>query len=578
MTVVSERATSATRAIRHRIVPRRDTPLVFHLFLLALVLLALVPVVGTGASFSADEGAVIAQARSLSKGDGWIVEHPVPEADPSGTHYPLELSARGPKGVAPFAKHPLYPVLLAGADRLGGVSAMVALSLLGTLAAAGLAALLARRIDPVLARPTLWVTGLATPLLFDGFVVIAHTLGAAAGAAAVLSALAAIERRSRWAVVGVAAAIGFAVLLRSEAVLFAFALATVCAVAALVSARRWRYLVVGSASVLAAGAGLAASKVWARSIVGGAVTSTGGGAQPDIGFLAARAHSFALTWLRPSYGDAPTSADIALVVMLAALALGVFAARRHPTDGTSIAMLAGMAAASSLAALVAAPTNLVPGLLVAFPLGAAGLFLLSREALSAPATRMVAGVFAVFAAAVAATQYATGGSGEWGGRYFSMGLPLLVPVALHALSRQRARVGARTFERAALALSVCSLAMATMALGSIRSTHQFTGRLVAAIGSAGKIADPAGKPVIVTADPAMPRLAWPTFDRQRWLLARSGEIGDLAGRLRAGGVRQMVLVSGPGSAELGAGLEVVATDKWAARKGWRVEVVTLPGP
>lgn len=578
MTVVSERATSATRAIRNRIVPRRDTPLVFHLFLLALVLLVLVPLIGTGASFSADEGAVIAQARSLSKGDGWIVEHPVPEADPSGAHYPLELSARGPKGVAPFAKHPLYPLLLAGADRLGGVSMMLALSLLGTVAAAGLAALLARLIDPVLARPTLWVTGLASPLMFDGFVVIAHTLGAAAGAAAVLAALVAVERRSRSAVVGVAIAIGFAVLLRSEAVLFAFALAAVCAVAALVSARRWRYLAVGSASVLAAGAGLAADKLWARSIVGGVATNTGGGAQPDVGFLAARAHSFALTWLRPSYGDVPAYADIALVVMLTALALAVYGARRYPTDGTSIAMLAGIAAASSVAALVAAPTNLVPGLLMAFPVAAAGLFLLSREALSSPATRMVAGTFAVFAAAVAATQYATGGSGEWGGRYFSMGLPLLVPLALHAMNRQRARLDARTAGRTAVALGVCSLAIATMAVGSIRSTHQFTGRLVAGIASAGEIADPAGKPVVVTTDPAMPRLAWPTFDRQRWLLARSGNIGDLAVRLRVTGVRRVVLVSGPGSAELGAGLEVVATDRWAAHNGWRVEVVTLPEP
>ena len=93
-------------------------------FALLVVLLALVPVVGPNASYSADEGAAIIQASSLAGGDGWIIEHPIPEVDPSGAHYPLELSPEGPKGAAAYAKHPAYPWALAGADRLGGTSAM----------------------------------------------------------------------------------------------------------------------------------------------------------------------------------------------------------------------------------------------------------------------------------------------------------------------------------------------------------------------------------------------------------------------------------------------------------------------
>src|SRR5215207_3010069 len=61
-----------------------ELPIRAHVAALAVVLLALVPVVGTGASFSADEGAVIIQARSLARGHGWIVEHPVPAVDPEG--------------------------------------------------------------------------------------------------------------------------------------------------------------------------------------------------------------------------------------------------------------------------------------------------------------------------------------------------------------------------------------------------------------------------------------------------------------------------------------------------------------
>jgi len=51
-----------------------------------MVLLALVPLIGTGSSFSADEGAAIVQAKSLDRGDGWIVEHPFPAVDPANVN------------------------------------------------------------------------------------------------------------------------------------------------------------------------------------------------------------------------------------------------------------------------------------------------------------------------------------------------------------------------------------------------------------------------------------------------------------------------------------------------------------
>ncbi|HET7721301.1 MAG TPA: hypothetical protein VFK43_15150, partial [Acidimicrobiales bacterium] len=70
-------------------------PVWAHLAALALVLIGILGVVGTSASFSADEGAAIVQARSLSDGGGWLVEHPVPEADPTGENYPLEFSEHG---------------------------------------------------------------------------------------------------------------------------------------------------------------------------------------------------------------------------------------------------------------------------------------------------------------------------------------------------------------------------------------------------------------------------------------------------------------------------------------------------
>jgi hypothetical protein len=175
---------------------RVGVPLRAHVAALAVVLLALVPVIGTSASFSTDEGAAIVQAKSLARGDGWIVEHPLAEVDHAdGRHYPLELAEWGERGFVPYGKHPLYPLLLAGADRVGGVTAMVLLSVAGTVVAAALAGALARRMDASLAPLAVWVVGIGSPLLFDGFLVMGHTLAAALAAGAVLAAVGAGDQR-----------------------------------------------------------------------------------------------------------------------------------------------------------------------------------------------------------------------------------------------------------------------------------------------------------------------------------------------------------------------------------------------
>ena len=542
---------------------------------LAVVLLALLPVLGTEASFSADEGAAIAQARSLERGEGWIVEHPVPEVDPGDRHYPLELSARGPRGVAPFAKHPLYALLLAGAGSLGGVTAMVLLSVVGTVAAAGVASALARRIEPVLSRPAVWATGLASPLFFDGYLVIAHTLGAAAAGAAVLAAVFALDRRSRSALPLLVASLVLAVLLRTEATLLGVALAAAAGLAGL--ARRERRVTGLVVSVVAVGSVLAAralEKAWAASLVGGSPRTTGGGSDAEVGWLAGRLDALVLTWLRPGYGG-DVLAEAALVVMLVSLVLAARVARRHPQDGTAIGLLGLVAAAAGTAALVVSPSNVVPGLLVAFPLAATGMAVMGRDAVTTPTARLVGGSFALFAAAVVATQYATGGSGEWGGRYFALGLPLLVPVVLAALHRTGLSLDRATAGRAAGALVVCSVAMATMAVGSLRSSHRFTARLMASVASVGQAATPDARPGVVATSAALPRLAWPVSDGQRWLLAEAGEVADLAARLRAAGEERMVLTGHGRPPETGAGTRAVAADRWAADAGWFVVVVDL---
>lgn len=558
-------------------------PVRAHVAALALVLVALVPVLGTGASFSADEGAAIIQAHQLSTGRGWVVEHPLPEADPSETNYPLELSARGARGTAPFVKHPLYALLLAGADRLGGITAMVLLSVAGTLAAAALAAALAARMGPGLARPTLWLVGLASPLLFDGYVVIAHTLGAAGAAGAALFALRAVEgrplrsghagRRPLASVTGVGVCVAFAGLMRNEAVFFALGLA-MAAGAVTLARRHLPAAGVAVVSVLAAAGAHFGEEEWIRRILGAPVVGLPGGPGVTTGFAAGRVQSFTLTWLRPGYGGPPL-VEAALLLMVCALVVGVVAVRRHPGERRPVVALAGIAGGAALLGLAAGPTNVVPGLLVAFPVAAAGLVAIRRRALAPLAARVALGTFAAFALAVIATQYVTGGSGEWGGRYFALGLPVLAPVLVLAL----AAVGEpldRSARRAALgALVACSVVMSVMGLSSLRDTHRFTARLQATATEAGRETGSA-RPVMVATHPAIPRHAWATFDDQRWLLARPGGLGSLVSRLRAAGVERFVLVTEEverDAAELGSTVDVVSRSSPAGGPNWQVLVL-----
>ena len=612
MTLV-ERAERAERPAHRR--RRGPGPFWAHVAALALVLLALLPVVGTTSSFSADEGAAIIQAQSLADGKGWIVEHPLPQVDPANRYFPLELSAEGSKGVAPFAKHPLYALLLAGADRVGGVTAMVLLSVLGTLAAAVLAAALARRLDPSLRRPTLWVVGLASPLLFDGYLVIAHSLGAAAVAGAALLALVALERRRALVAAATGPLVALAVLLRTEATLLALALAAglgAVALFELVTGRRaptrpsvtgspatpaepvtltrapTRPSVTGSPGVAAraaaAAAGVAAvaavlgaagawllEKAWATAIVGTPVAPSNPSptGSDSYSFLGGRLHAFAVTWLRPSYRG-PRALDAALILMLAGVVVGAVIVRRRPQDGHALRLSAALAVTGALAGAVLSPHHLVPGLLAAFPLALAGIVLITRRTLATQPARLLAATFALFALAVLATQYAKGGTAEWGGRYFAIGLPLLVPVVLLAI-----RGHAQTLDRVALraaggALLACSVLMSAVGVAALRHTHQFTADAMAAIART-------QAPVYIATNGAIPRLAWATFDRQRWLLVPPDELAGVVASLRQADIHRAAFVTHDADHEvpqLGPGVHIAATAP-SPGNGWAILTLDL---
>jgi len=204
----------------------------------------------------------------------------------------------------------------------------------------------------------------------------------------------------------------------------------------------------------------------------------------------------------------------------------------------------------------------------------AGILLVGAQTVSARPARILLGTFTLFAAAVIATQYAKGGTAEWGGRYFAIGLPLLVPVALLAI-RDRARALAPTTARvAAGALVACTVLTAAVGVAALRYAHGFTADAMTTIDRAAGAGAGAGpdQPVVIATSGAVPRLAWATFDRQRWLLVPPDELAAVIARLRQADIHRATFVTHDAEHEtpnLGPGVTVGATAP-SPGNGWAV--------
>lgn len=501
-------------------------PIAAHLAALCLVLIAGAAFVGTYASLSADEGAAIVQARQLAEHHSWIREHPYPTLDPQGRDYPYHLSARGEDGFAPFAKHPLYALVLSGLWRVGGINGLVGLSIGGTLVAALIAGRFARRLDPRYERFALWALGLGSPLIFDSYLVIAHTVGAALAGGLLLLVTRRSSRHFAATLAGAAALSATLVLMRTEGVLFA----GVTAVVVFVGSRgrqRWLGVVTGVAGVAAR----FIERAWALRIVGPPVTlrltaeeaarerasALGGGG------IRGRIDGALLTLFHADYGGVPANAllGVALVGFVAAVVVG----RSNRRLGVGLALVA---AACTLTRVAVAPPNLVPGLFVAAPIVWTGIWaglVAFEQRTFRPDPRLVF-VLGGFVLAVVATQYAYGGGVEWGGRFFALALPLAIPLAVAALGTQPVLLRS--------CVVVAAIAVSSMGIVEIRRSHVRTESLFANL----RVPDGA---VPVAVSGALPRLDWRRYDERKWLLELN-DVAALIDRLQRRGARRVYLV------------------------------------
>lgn len=577
----------------------RRLPLWGHAALLALVLCAGLVLSRPGPPFTSDEASALLQARLLVDEGTWRYEYPLADLDPEGVAEPFARRGYASEHSAPYAKHLLYPVVLAPAVALGGTVGAIALSVAGTVGAALVAARLARRFEPRLEVAALWVTGVGSPLLFDSWLALAHTLAAAATGVAVLGAVRSVEGRGRdrtaWALVGLGTLL--AGLLRSEGLLVGPAL--VVGLAAAAWPRRERVVALVPTAVVAAvgtAVALAVDTVAERAVIGEVVDRPI--ARDGGSWLAGRLQGLEATLVNTGYEDG--GADELLVVGLVLVALGALAWRFRWAEVGSAAFLGG--AACYLVVLGADPPWAVPGLLVATPLLVAGVLLAGRSAVATPPRRVVAATAAVVVVGVLATQHRVGGGIEWGGRYHALVLPLVVPLALASLAGAAARlvepapseeaVGDGSAPREASAggpaapgapgavvdgatgddaedadeadgadedgdrrravavgvgcLVVVTLALSAAALAGHRQVHDATAVLEDVVAAAATEAGPAGergRPVVVGDDRLLPLLLHEDFDEYLWVVPTRDDVPRSLARLAEDGAARVVLVS-----------------------------------
>ncbi len=539
---------TATVVVRGDDVGWRVSASAIGLHLLGLIVFLLLAwfVIRPEVTYFSDEGAAAAQATQLARGEGWTYVPPFRDLDPEGSARPFLRGVGTEGGVAPYAKHPVYPLVLAGVRLLVGQIGFVLLSVFGTVVAAAGAALLASRWGSTQAVAALWLTGAASPLLFDSFLIVAHTLAAAAVVWAVLglvlSADAATPARSRGLLAClVAAGVMASVWLRTESILFWSAALTVGAAIAIadreVRRRVVPLIVVVAASVVAA---RFAEVVAVRAIVDGV-----GGALPDTAPALADRLSAAWTTLVAPSRSGRAVGDLLLLlgsVAVIVACVGWQVGRRRVLElGMLVAVLLTVVAG------VTRTPGAVPGLFVVTPWAVAGLVLLVAHRRRPPrlVTALVA-TLGLFFGAVLVTQYSQGGGVEWGWRYVALALPLIAVVSVQVLA---VALEADPWARRPVVggLAVLSIVFAVMAIAEAQRGHQASSDVLAAVdGAALQVLDDGarpGRPVVLGVGRLLPEILWPSVDAYDWLAVDAPDLSTYGDRLADSGATSMVLIT-----------------------------------
>lgn len=512
-------------------------PLWFHAACFAVLLVVVAPLLHLDETFTSDEGAYALQVAVLDDG-GWEYGYEAEAHDPEGRWFPLVNTTRSERGWYPYVQHPTVPVLLLASTRvLGRVAGLHALGMLGALGAAVAAWLLAGEIAPAVRRGAFWLVAVS-PAAVNGYIIWAHAPMAAVGGFAVVAAVRLAARKVGPNLLVLLLCLGAGVLLRSEGLLFAVALAAGLAVACRhLSWALWA----GVPSLCLAVVVLVvlAERQWVSAVIGspyrpqGLRDRGGGDGAPSdasvLDWVSGRVQGAWHSLLQGPWGE--RRGTVLVVVALALVAFAVRTLRRQGSGWRRDAELALTAAVAVYTVRVLdTPGESMTGLFAAWPVALLGVGVLPLAVLRRlPLVTVTVGVFTVL---VLVTQYRIGGGLEWGGRFLA---PLIAPLAvMTAIGFDRVW---RTLLGRRVLPVLCALALVPLVAGLLvlRTTRDLSGRIVDEV--------TAGPRLVVTSSPALPRAAWRTHPNVAWMKVPPQELGDAVTSLRTGGVRELTVLA-----------------------------------
>lgn len=535
-------------------------------------MLALVPLIDNGSVAVPDDGVYAAQTKLVADGS-WSMRRPAAAIDADGRN-----SAIGPDFVTgdrqvPIPRHPLFISVLVPFFRLAGLGGLVVFSVLGAWLAAVAAGLLARRLDARLGIPALLVLAVGSPLLFDAYLVSAHAMAAASCGFVALGVAQVVEDRRRWPLAYLLVCVVGLVALRTEGTIVMVLTAGVVGLMAVRPRRRPRLDGLAATTAVAIGAATVltylADAWWTRSIKDGVA----GGPQPLIRGLSSHRDPLGATWaslLRPWPGD-NRSAQAAIVVAVVAVILAAVSVKVAPRRWLLPVALTVTAAGCLIYQNVVTPV-LITGLVGAFPLVVAGTILLRSSDLRAPTVVRHLAICALSVATITVTSYEVGGAVEWGGRFYHLLLPLLVPLVVLGLRHGYDAMPRRPAIAATAAVAVAAVALAGLIVQQHRWLRQVTRATTSAAESLAlggrRSVGPDGRPLVVmgllSADGSA-RMFWdPSGPVDVVTAAGVPDLFRLVARAKEHGYPDVTLVTDiPPSGLLALGRQPLADMGWA---------------
>lgn len=494
-----------------------------HGIFLGVLLVGLMPLLNNSYPAVVDEAVYSYQAANLASGS-WASPRPLPDIDTDGLYSALSSANIQGQQWIPYSRQPLYPVALAPLYRIGGYSALFLLSLLGTWTAAMTAAGIARRFDPIASLATLWFVGIGTPLLFDAYIIVAHSLAAGMAGLSAYALLNAWERSKytpadsncgrmiMWTIVATVSAI-ILVLVRSEGALFAGSAAAIGTLLGVHLEDRliradWGRIAPALCVGLAGCAAYILNGSWARSIT----SANGSGA----GSMDRATDPLAQAWaslIRPwGLDNRLASAAMTLMIictLIAAITFRLF--RSRPL----ISVLFLCAAAAAGIARHLEPVDVITGFLPATPVMLFGLLLLGRMEFDRLSIQFLLGSSILTAGGILWFAYGAGGATEWGGRFYHILIPLIAPVSIVCIRRRFADLAPALRIASLSALAVLTLSISALSLRTIVVLRAFNHDIVQQ--TVALTSKSAGRPIVAVA-PVNPN----GLSRAFWAEVRDG--------------------------------------------------------